>query len=99
MAEIEHPHQRSAWAMKTEVPAIRLVDVGRGDAAGPRLRIRPGAPVKTGERFGCCRRETRSVNAPVEQHTRKMCEMAANRAALPDPPAYAPLKTYQMDHC
>ncbi len=81
--------------MPNEVPAIRLEDVGREDAAGPRLR-KVGR--NRGERFGCCRRETRSVNAPVERHTRRMCEMEANRAALPKPPDYAPPKTYQMGH-
>lgn len=45
--------------------------------------------IRQGERFGCGWREPRSVNAPVERHTRKMREMEANRAALPKPPAYA----------
>lgn len=38
----------------------------------------------------------RSVNEQVEAHTRRMCSMESNRAALPKPPAYARGRTQEQ---
>ena len=49
MAKIEYAHQRSAWAMKTEVPAIRLEGPGCGDALDKALASLDGpVPISPG---------------------------------------------------